>query len=75
MLWKHFKLHNFTFIVFYSKEEADVIAKKVPNKTSMFYIAVGTIFGLLLLIATAVCYLHVRSMPKEEDEALLSNQM
>ena len=65
--------YYYCYYDYFKDDDEDTFAKK-SNKTSMFYIAVGTIFGLLLLIATAVCYLHVRSMPKEEDEALLSNQ-
>ena len=48
---------------------------KEGNKTSVFYIAVGVIFSLLLIIATLVCYLHVRAIPKPEDENLLSHQV
>jgi len=53
------------------EEEKD----KEKNKTSVFYMAVGVIFSLLLLIATAVCFLHIRAIPKNEDENLLLNQV
>jgi len=55
-------------------EPSNPLSSTELNKTSVFYIAVGVVFSALLVIASAVCYLHVRSMPRDEDENLLINQ-
>lgn len=60
------------------RRETDEHTGVAVNKTNVFYIAVGVVCSIILIIVTAVGFLHVHSMPKQTEESkhgLINNEV